>query len=120
MEHFTMFKFVQALATALLFFTILGQPSQAALREGEREISLTRQEHRLVKAVNAYRRRHKLPQLTVDPTLMRVARRAAPYFNHVIDGKWCWHRAHQAGFKGWASDNIADGYPTPEEAVGGW
>src|SRR5688500_19249215 len=115
MEHFTMFKFVQALATALLFFTILGQPSQAALREGEREISLTRQEHRLVKAVNAYRRRHKLPELTVDPTLMRVARRAAPYFNHGIDGKWGWHRGRQAGLRGWASGDSAEGWSTPAE-----
>jgi uncharacterized protein YkwD len=58
--------------------------------------------------------------LAVDPTLMAVARRAAPHFSHVVDGKWCWHRCHEAGFAGWASDNIADGYPTPEEAVEGW
>lgn len=113
-------KFIPAVAAALLCITTLGQPAHAAPRNNKSEIRLTRQEHRLIKAVNAYRRRQRLPELTVDPTLMREARRSAPYFNHVIGGKWCWHRCHQAGFKGWASDNIADGYPTPEEAVEGW
>ena len=29
-------------------------------------------------------------------------------------------RAHEAGFPGWASDDLADGYESPEEAVDGW
>ena len=115
-----MSKHIPAVAATLLLITILAQPAQAARRDGQHVFTLTRQEHRMVKAVNAYRRKHRLPPLTVDPTLMRVARRAAPYFNHVVDGKWCWHRCREAGFTGWASDNIADGYPTPEQAVQGW
>lgn len=73
-----------------------------------------------MEAVNDYRDEEGLPPLSVDPALMRVARRAAPCFSHVVDGKWCWHRARQAGFAGWASDNIANGHPTPDDAVEGW
>ncbi len=81
---------------------------------------LSENEQRLVKAVNAYRDKRGLEPLTVDPTLMKVARNAAPYFSHCIHGKWCWDRAHEAGFTGWASDDIASGYESPEDAVEGW
>jgi uncharacterized protein YkwD len=83
-------------------------------------VSISRDEDRLVKAVNAYRAKRGLEPLTVDARLMKVARHAAPYFNHNINGKWCWTRAHEAGFPGWASDDIANGYESPEEAVDGW
>jgi uncharacterized protein YkwD len=83
-------------------------------------VQLSHSEERLVKAVNAYREEKGLDPLTVDPKLMKVARCAAPYFSHCINGKWCWHRAHEAGFSGWATDDIADGYETPEDAVQGW
>jgi len=106
-------------AVFLIVATLAAQ-TEAAQRRHRHTITLSRGEHRLVNAVNAYRARHGLPALSVDPTLMCVARRAAPHFNHVVDGKWCWHRARQAGFKGWASDNIANGYPSPEDAVEGW
>jgi uncharacterized protein YkwD len=83
-------------------------------------VQLSRKEERLVKAVNAYREKKGLDPLTVDTRLMKVARCAAPYFSHCINGKWCWHRAHDAGFSGWATDDIANGYETPEDAVQGW
>lgn len=83
-------------------------------------VKLSESEQRLVKAVNAYRKKYDLEPLDVDPTLMGVARRAAPYFSHCIHGKWCWHRAHEAGFSGWATDDIASGYESPEDAVDGW
>jgi uncharacterized protein YkwD len=83
-------------------------------------IHLSRCEERLVDAVNDYRDTHGLAPLKVDPALMNVARRAAPYYSHCIDGKWCWTRCHEAGFPGWASDDIANGYESPEEAVQGW
>jgi uncharacterized protein YkwD len=81
---------------------------------------LTPAEQRCVDAINAYRAKHKLPPLVVDPTLMRIAREAAPHFSHTISGRWCWDRARAAGFAGFATDNIADGYESPEAAVGGW
>jgi uncharacterized protein YkwD len=99
---------------------IIEQRSYSAQPSGENEVRLSRLEHRLVKAVNAHRAKHRLAPLSVDPVLMKVARRSAPHYSHVIDGKWCWHRARQAGFSGWATDDIANGYPTPEEAVQGW
>lgn len=107
-------------ATAFLFLAILTTPSNAAIRNTTAAIRLTEREHRLVSAVNTYRQERGLAPLSVDPTLMHVARHAAPHFSHCIGGKWCWHRAREAGFRGWASDNIANGYPTPEEAVDGW
>jgi uncharacterized protein YkwD len=83
-------------------------------------VRLSESEDRLVKAVNAYRKKKGLEPLTVDPILMKVGRHAAPYFNHQVNGKWCWTRAHEAGFPGWASDDLANGYESPEEAVDGW
>jgi uncharacterized protein YkwD len=83
-------------------------------------VQLSEQEHRLVNAVNEYRERRGLAPLKVDPILMREARHAAPHFSHVINGKWCWHRCKARGFRGWATDDIANGYPTPEAAVQGW
>jgi uncharacterized protein YkwD len=84
------------------------------------EVRLSERELRMVDAVNAYRAECGLDPLRVDADLMQVARRAAPFFDHVVDGQWCWERARQAGFNGWATDNIADGYETPEGAVRGW
>jgi uncharacterized protein YkwD len=83
-------------------------------------LQLSDGEFRLIEAVNAYRAENGLEALTADAKLMRVARRAAPYFDHVVDGQWCWERARRAGFNGWATDNIAEGYETPEGAVRGW
>jgi uncharacterized protein YkwD len=83
-------------------------------------VRLSKREERLVKAVNAYRARRDLEPLVVDPILMKVARHAAPYYSHCINGKWCWTRAREAGFKGWATDDIANGYESPEGAVEGW
>jgi uncharacterized protein YkwD len=83
-------------------------------------VKLTKSEDRLVKAVNAYRAKKGLEPLTVDPKLMKVARDAAPHFSHCIKGTWCWDRAHKAGFTGWASDDLANGYESPEDAVDGW
>jgi uncharacterized protein YkwD len=109
-------------ALTFVFLVMAIQSSQAEPRRssGHATVRLTRHERRLVDAVNEYRDERGLPPLKVDATLMRVARRAAPHFSHCINGKWCWHRAREAGFSGWASDNIANGYPTPEDAVQGW
>lgn len=83
-------------------------------------VRLSQDEARLVKAVNAYRAKKGLAPLTVDPILMKVGRNAAPYYSHCINGKWCWTRACEAGFAGWATDDIANGYESPEDAVEGW
>ena len=83
-------------------------------------VRLSKCEERLVKAVNAYRAKKGLEPLTVDPILMKVGRHAAPYYSHCINGKWCWTRAREAGFRGWATDDIANGYESPEDAVEGW
>lgn len=88
-------------------------------------------EHRLIVAVNKYRARYKLPPLEADPVLMRVARQRAPFvdarrsascpgYNHHACGKWSRQHARSAGFSGPATDNLAMGYESPEDAVRGW
>jgi uncharacterized protein YkwD len=115
-------KLDTAFIMIMLSVPLVTRPSLAAPgdRSHANPIRLTSQERRLVEAVNEYRDDRGLPPLAVDPTLMRVARRSAPHFSHCINGKWCWHRAREAGFRGWATDNLANGYPTPEDAVQGW
>jgi uncharacterized protein YkwD len=83
-------------------------------------IKLTEREQRLVNAVNEYREERGLEPLKVDPILMQEARKSAPHFSHRINGRWCWHRCNARGFQGWATDDLANGYPTPEDAVQGW
>lgn len=88
-------------------------------------------EARLIAAVNKYRARYKLPPLEADPVLTRVAKERVPFvdasrsasgsgYNHHACGKWCRPHARSAGFNGPATDNLAMGYPTPEDAVKGW
>ena len=118
-----------ALAVGLLFaaaFPLFA--SQSSEKDSTRkddakaspEVKLSANEQRLVKAVNAYRKKYKLEPLVIDAKLMKVARDGAPYFSHCIHGKWCWDRAHEAGFTGWASDDLAMGHESPEDAVEGW
>jgi uncharacterized protein YkwD len=120
-----MIKLRSAASAAILALNITnssfaGSLSDDTPRRVRPAVRLTRSEERLVDAVNDYRDKHNLRPLKVDPTLMKVARCAAPYYSHCIDGKWCWTRCHEAGFRGWASDDIANGYESPDEAVQGW
>ncbi|MEX0642340.1 MAG: CAP domain-containing protein [Pirellulales bacterium] len=88
-------------------------------------------EHRLITAVNQYRARYKLPPLKADPVLMRVAQQRVPFvdarrsasspgYNHHACGKWSRQHVVSAGFSGPATDNLAMGYESPEDAVKGW
>ena len=92
-----MMKHISTVAAALVLIAIIQQPLQAAQHTDEGEVQLSQLEHRLVKAVNAHRAKHRLAPLSVDPVLMRVARCLRHHYSHVIDGKWCWHRTRQAG-----------------------
>lgn len=81
-------------------------------------------ERRMVAAINEYRARHGKGPLRVDRTLMRMARQRCPAFSHNQRrfGGWVRDQASRLGYI--ATDNIADGYPTGESAVGdevsGW
>lgn len=88
-------------------------------------------EQRLVDAVNGYRARYNLAPLEVDPTLMDVARQRVPFvdsrksaggsgYNHNACGQWSRDHARRAGFSGPATDNLAMGHESPEDAVRGW
>jgi uncharacterized protein YkwD len=114
-----------ALAAGWILFAVVAQPLEASTQartpvRTRSAIHLTNKEQRLVNAVNEYREQRGLEPLEVDPVLMREARHAAPHYSHCINGKWCWHRCRQRGFRGWATDNIANGYATSEGAVEGW
>lgn len=89
-----------------------------------KEVRLTDLEFRMVEAVNAYRKEHKLYPLAPDPILMKVARqrvkKAKISIGHKIGGKWPWEAAGRAGFRGFATENLAFGYLTPEDVVDGW
>ena len=135
-----MTKSLTATSAALIMLVASAQPSFAGSKPTSKEetktttvkkseekktpakhaVQLSQGEERLVNAVNEYRAKKGLEPLTVDPALMQVGRKSAPYFSHNINGKWCWTRAHEAGFAGWATDDIANGYESPEEAVQGW
>ena len=135
-----MTKSLTAALAALIMLVASAQPSFAGSKPTSKEetktttvkkseekktpakhaVQLSQGEERLVNAVNEYRAKKGLEPLTVDPALMQVGRKSAPYFSHNINGKWCWTRAHEAGFAGWATDDIANGYESPEEAVQGW
>jgi len=108
-------------------------PSQdrSAASEDDSPFRLTATEAGFVKAINSYREKYDLPALEPDATLFHVARARVPYLdanrpggagvhNHHALGMWCWEHASRDGFPGWASDNLAMGCLSPEEAVDAW
>ena len=116
-----MFKlFSMAILTFVVAIPSAAHSETTSRTSAKPVIRLSDNEQRLVNAVNQYRAKHGLKPLKVDPILMSEARHAAPYFSHCINGKWCWHRCKSRGFRGWATDDIANGYSTPEDAVQGW
>jgi uncharacterized protein YkwD len=84
------------------------------------DCKLTKNETRMIEAINEYRARYKLPPLKVDPTLMKVARYRAPHYTHNYQGRWIWDECERYGFDGSTTDNLAQGQQTPEEAVDSW
>jgi len=77
-------------------------------------------ETRLLAAINQYRAERARFPLRVDPMLLDEARRSVGYYNHRVGGRWVWERLAALGFCGYATDNIARGPMTPEEAVALW
>lgn len=86
----------------------------------EEDFQLSKNEARMIKAINDYRAAHKLPPLQMDPTLMRVARYRVPYYTHCHEGRWIWDECRRFHFDGFATDDLAQGQQTPEEAVDCW
>jgi uncharacterized protein YkwD len=97
------------IATLLLFAT---QPQE--------DFKLSKNEARMIEAINEYRARYKLSPLKMDPTLMKVARYRAPYYTHNYCGRWIWDECKRFGFSGRTTDNLAQGHESPEDAVNGW
>jgi uncharacterized protein YkwD len=99
-----------------MFVLIIG----IALLSPQEEIKLTQTESRMIEAINNYRARYKLPPLTADPTLMKVARYRVPHYTHCYQGRWIWDECKRYGFDGQTTDNLAQGQTSPDEAVDCW
>jgi uncharacterized protein YkwD len=81
---------------------------------------LSKTETQMIESINEFRAKYKLPPLTMDPTLMKVARYRAPYFTHNYQGRWNWDECKRYGFDGRTTDNLAQGNESAEDAVHGW
>lgn len=101
--------------------TPVEKPEKVAPKpEAKPTAGLSADESRMVAAINQYRADRKLPPLSPDPTLERVARLRVGVFNHNHPRYgWSWEQARRAGFSGAVTDNLAQGYESPEAAVGG-
>lgn len=82
---------------------------------------VTAEEWKILSAFNAYREQRRLPRLLVHPTLLRMARERVDVFhhNHPRHG-WAWEHARRLGWRGPATDNLAQGYQHGVDAVDGW
>jgi hypothetical protein len=97
----------------------------ALLLAVQADVELGETEWRMVDAINEYRADRELPLLEPDPILMRVARQRVDVFDHCHPRHgWVQSHAKLCGFRGFATDNLAQGHPSPETAVGdsrsGW
>ncbi len=86
----------------------------------EQAVQLSKDETRMVTAINKYREQHKLPALVADNKLEQAARARVPHYTHCYQGRWMWDEVKRYGFKGFATDNLCQGATSPEESVDGW
>ena len=104
----------------VLIAVLLAVTSADDAKPSKDDVKLSKNETRMIEAINKYRAGHDLPPLTMDSTLMKVTRVTAPYFTHNYQGRWIWDEAKRYGFDGFATDDLSQGDETPEEAVDGW
>lgn len=97
---------------------VLGNPPQPAGRNWRQEV---------LREVNAFRARHGLPPLRLEPVLNEAAQRHADdmayrdYFAHKTpSGTGPGDRAAVVGYRGLVLENLAAGMGTPKAAVQGW
>jgi uncharacterized protein YkwD len=87
-------------------------------------IDLSPEESSMLGHLTAFRQRHGLPEMAVDPLLERVARKRVAVYNHQAFGMWSWQHAHREGFPGpelntTVTDNLSLGY-SAADAIDGW
>jgi len=100
--------------TALLFSTVQEDSKP------QTEFKISKTETRMIEEINEYRAKYKLAPLEMDPNLMKTARYRAPYFTHSYQGRWIWDEVKRFDFDGFATDDLAQGHESPEDAVQGW
>jgi hypothetical protein len=88
---------------------------------------LTRDERALLDLLNAERKTAELPPLEADPVLMQVARDHSAHMarldqiGHELEGRSFSKRLSESAYIAEAAgENVAEGAPTPDEAVAGW
>ena len=111
--------------TLLLVGAVVAFAALAAAESDEqRPTAMTPTESRMATAINAYRERHSLPPLAIDATLQVVARDRAAHCSittpHQVRGLWPWDDCRRHGYRGFATENMAFGDISPEDAVDGW
>ena len=85
----------------------------------------------LIRSINSTREKYKLKPMLVDPILMEMARKRISHvdmhhrgdqdgWNHRALGLWPAENATRMGFHGFATENLAMGESSPEEAVKDW
>lgn len=84
-------------------------------------------ERDVVELTNTERRKHGCHALEVDDRLVHAARRHSAdmathgFLDHTgSDGSSPADRADAAGYGRWGGENVAMGYPTPEDVMAGW
>jgi uncharacterized protein YkwD len=119
---------MKPLLVFLLLTSSIAAQQQSVVVPTEEELpepAITSHEAELVESINHYRACRGLWPLRVDPLLQRLARMRVSVFNH-RHPKYGWMHEHarREGFRGPCTDNLAQGYATPREAVGdgrsGW
>jgi hypothetical protein len=90
-------------------------------------LELTRDERTLLDLLNAERKSAELPPLKADPVLMQVGRDHSAHMarldqiGHELEGRSFSKRLSEGGYIAEAAgENVAEGAPTPAEAVAGW
>ena len=100
----------------VVFAFLMGGVGLATSAPADDKFQLSREEKEVVALTNKERVKKKLPELKVNPLLMKAARAHAANMakqekmEHVLDGKAPPQRAEGVGYKlGWIGENIAAG-----------
>lgn len=98
-------------------------PEEKAVKKSA-SVDLSPDEAGMLSDLTAFRKRHGLPAMTVDPLLQRLARKRVTVFSHRAFKMWSWEHAHSWGFPGpclntTVTDDLASGVPA-DDAIRAW
>lgn len=110
--------------TLILLFAII---APLAAQDAPKPDALSKDEQAVLDLTNAQRKAANLPQLTMNPTLMKMAREHSTtmaslnQLGHDLNGTTFNTRLQKSGYPfGGAGENVAAGQQSPKEAITGW